>query len=263
MRNILLSTLTAILFTACITPVFPQSENNISDIVMTGKQMITAAYANYSSDKMLAARNYFEQSIREGSNDPVLLYYLTFADYKLLEMSLRQEGKEAFKLYYENAAARAEKLAENKEWSSEARVLQSAIYMMKIASSPMTAVALSPKINGLLDEAEKSDPENPRTYIIRGTMEFNTPAMFGGSKSAAAENFRKAVKIFDRQDTTVNVRPSWGYAESLAWLGRSLEDEGNYEAAQFNYRKALSIDPDYAWVKYVLMPGLEKKMAGK
>ncbi|MGE5498174.1 MAG: tetratricopeptide repeat protein [Syntrophothermus sp.] len=263
MSNKLLSTLIAVLLAACIVPAFPQSEKSSSDIVITGKQMITAAYTNYSIDKMLAARNYFEQFTKDSSYDPALLYYLTYADYKLLEMSLRQEGKDAFSLYYENAAARAGKLAENKEWSSEARVLQSAIYMMKIASSPMTAVALSPKINGLLQEAEKADPENPRTYIIRGTMAFNTPAMFGGSKSEAAENFRKAVKIFDRQDTSFTVRPSWGYAESLAWLGRSLEEEGNYDAAKFTYLKALSIDPNYAWVKYVLMPGLEKKMTSK
>ncbi|NTU73493.1 hypothetical protein HGB07_04985 [Candidatus Roizmanbacteria bacterium] len=65
------------------------------------------------------------------------------------------------------------------------------IYMMKIATSSMSAVTLSPKAHSLLDDAQKSQPGNPRPYIIRGTMKYQTPGIFGGSYEDAVKNFSR------------------------------------------------------------------------
>ena len=120
-------------------------------------------------------------------------------------------------------------------------------------------MTLSPKIYSLLDEAQRIDPGKPYSYVIRGIMYFNTPQMYGGSYEEALKNFNKAAKLFEGTDNENNINPVWGYAETLAWIGRTQENLKDNDAAKFAYQKALSVAPDYAWVKYSLLPNLEKK----
>jgi hypothetical protein len=54
-----------------------------------------------------------------------------------------------------------------------------------------------------------------------------------------------------------------GYLEALTWMGRSQEKLENFDAALFSYRKVLSVEPDFGWVKYSLLPKLEEKLAKK
>lgn len=225
-----------------------------------GKLLIEKAYMNYDENMMLQARVIFENFCNSDKNNDTSLYYLTYIDYKLFEMNLRNGGDKIFDMYFDKAVSNAERLSRQKNWASEGKTLLSAIYMMKIATKPLTAVYLSPKIWGLLDEAGKINPENPRVYIIRGSMNFNTPKMFGGSYKNAADNFKTAVSLFERQDTVFTLLPSWGYAESLVWFGRSMEAQDSYEQARFAYIKALRVQPDYSWVKNILLPNVEKKI---
>jgi len=123
----------------------------------------------------------------------------------------------------------------------------------------MSAVALSPRINDLLDDAEYLNPKNPETYIIRGMMKLNTPAEFGGSVSEALENFNKAELLFSQNADSLIVNDKWGMLEAGTWAGLTNEKLNNIDAAKFAYQKVLSLEPNYNWVKYVLLPGLEKK----
>jgi tetratricopeptide (TPR) repeat protein len=241
---------------------FPQNSSQ-NALLKKGKALTEQAYASYNQDLFLNARKIFEQIYDSSKTNLLPLYYMTFIDYKLLEMSLRQQGDEQFNKYYDGAEKNALQIVENKDWESEGKTLLAAIYMMKIAKSPMAAISLAPKIAGLMAEAEKSNPVNPRAYLIDGMMKFNTPKTYGGSFEIAADNFRKAVSIYEKQDTTYTLQPSWGYLEALTWLGRSLDQLDNAESAKFYYQKVLSIQPEYGFVKYYLLPNLEKKIKEK
>lgn len=209
----------------------------------------------YDKDLLLQARDVFEKE----NNNLTCLYYQTFCDYKLLEMSTRPGNHNLFDKYYADAVANSEKLASIDDYESEGKTLLSAIYMMKIATNPMSAVTLTPKIHLLLDEAQKINPDNPRSFIIRGIMKLQTPAMFGGSIEDASKNFAKAIQIFDKDDEVNKIKPHWGYLESLAWMGITQEKLDNLDAAIFSYQKALNVEPDYAWIKYSLLPKLLEK----
>lgn len=229
-------------------------------VIKEGKLMIENAYMNYDKGGMLKAREIFQNLCDSDGADKTSLYYLTYIDYKMLEMNLYNGTDDIFDKYYNTGLSSAEKLSGEKDWASEGKTLLSAIYMMRIAKKPMTAVYLSPKIWNLLEEACQLNPANPRIYFIRGSMNFNTPKMFGGSYKSASENFKTAVSLFEKQDTASTLKPDWGYAESLAWFGRSLEAQESYEQARFAYNKAISVKPGYRWVKNVLLPNLEEKM---
>ncbi len=232
-----------------------------NELLKEGKAIAQQASAVYNQDLMLKSRSVFEKALAADTSDPLSLYYVTFTGYKLLEMNL--QNKDAFEKYYEETEKKGLQLSEIKGMESEGKALLASIYMMKIANSPMSAISLSSTIFNLLGEAEKANAKNPRIYIVRGSMKFNMPKMFGGSYSDAADNFRKSVSLFEKEEISDSLQPSWGYLESLAWLGRSYEQLENYEAAKFIYQKALSIEPEYGWIKYNLLPALEKTMSSK
>lgn len=232
-------------------------------LLKKGKALTEEAYAAYNQEQFLQSRNIFEQVYESNKANILPLYYMTFIDYKLLEMSLRQQGDSLFNKYYDGAEKNAQLILKDKNWISEGNTLLAAIYMMKIAKNSMASVSLYPKIMDLLVDAEEINPSNPRSFLIEGMMKFNTPKQYGGSFEDAAKNFRKAVSIYEKQDTTFTLQPTWGYLEALSWLGRSLDQLDNNEEAKFMYKKVLSIQPEYGFVKYYLLPNLEKKLKEK
>ncbi len=229
------------------------------DSLLEGISLAEKAIIAYNKDLLLQAREIF---LKENSN-PTAFYYQTYCEYKLLEMSLRPGNEDLYDKYYEDAVAHAEQISAVKEYESEGKTLLAGIYMMKIANSSMSAVTLSPKTHSLLDDAQKSDLSNPRPYIIRGIMKYQTPGIFGGSYEDAAKNFSRAIQLFEKQENGDSLKPHWGYIESLAWLGRAQEKLDNYAAAKFAYEKALNVEPNYGWVKYSLLPQLIKKINEK
>ena len=249
------------LFTFILSSAFlfaGQSRLNQDDL-LEGIRLAEKALKAYDKGLLVQAKEIFA---KEESNT-MAFYYQTYCEYKLLEMSLRPGSEDLFDKYYEDAVTHAEQTAAAKEYESEGKTLLAGIYMMKIATSSMSAVTLSPKVHSLLDEAQKSDPGNPRPHIIRGTMKYQTPGIFGGSYEDAVKNFSKAIQLFEKQENVDPLKPHWGYIESLAWLGKSQEKLENYDAAKFAYEKALKVEPNYGWVKYSLLPQLMKKLNDK
>lgn len=253
-------TAATVLVILAVSIIKPQTAT-VNDLLKEGKAISQQAYASYNQQLLLKAQSVFEKARAADTTNPLPLYYITYTGYKLLEMNLRD--KDAFEKYYDKTEKNGLQLSEIKSMESEGKTLLASIYMMKIANSPMSAVSLSSTIFNLLGDAEKVNAKNPRIYIVRGSMKFNMPKMFGGSYSDAADNFRKSVSLFEKEEIADSLQPSWGYLESLAWLGRSYEQLENYEAAKFIYQKALSIDPEFGWVKYNLLPALEKTMSSK
>jgi cytochrome c-type biogenesis protein CcmH/NrfG len=58
--------------------------------------------------------------------------------------------------------------------------------------------------------------------------------------------------------TRRRTRPFLGRAEAYAWLGQVLQKENKPSEALAAYNKALALEPNYAWVKYGLLPSVKK-----
>jgi tetratricopeptide (TPR) repeat protein len=257
----ILTVTTAILF--LISSILLPQTASVNSFLKEGKSVSQQAYKSYNKDLLLKAKSIFESAANEDKTNPLPLYYITYTDYKLLEMNLKAKEEGRFEKYYGEAEKNGLQLSQMKEIESEGKTLLASIYMMKIANNPMSAVSLSQQIMDLLYQAKNIDSLNPRVYLVLGTMKYNMPKMFGGSFEEAADNFRISSSIFEKQQIADSLQPSWGYMESLAWLGQSYEKLENYDSAKFIYQKALSIDPEFGWIKYYLLPNLEKKMAVK
>ena len=71
------------------------------------------------------------------------------------------------------------------------------------------------------------------------------------------KGFRRAAELFSREKPADPLEPSWGHSEAFAWLGLAYLDRNEKEPAGAAFQKALQINPDFGWVKYVLLPELE------
>jgi tetratricopeptide (TPR) repeat protein len=98
-------------------------------------------------------------------------------------------------------------------------------------------------------------------WIIDGTSDFYTPSMFGGDKEQALKKFKKAARLAEEESTDDPLMPSWGHAEAHAWIGLAHMNAERYDQARTAFKTALNINPDYGWVKHVLLPKAKKKQS--
>ena len=127
--------------------------------------------------------------------------------------------------------------------------------MIGLSGNPLSGMTLGPKSSGLLDRAKELEPKNPRVWLISGMSAMFTPKMFGGGTDKAEADLRKAIGLFET-DRPAGPAPSWGRADAYVWLGRTLQKEDKTADAKVAYEKALEIQPDYQWVRRVLLPSL-------
>jgi tetratricopeptide (TPR) repeat protein len=111
--------------------------------------------------------------------------------------------------------------------------------------------------------AERFGENNPRLYFQKGIFFLFAPKEYGGGAAEAMKDFEKAINIFEHTKTKDELMPDWGYIESLAFLGQSLEQLGRLDEAKKYYDKVLEKRPDYDLVKKGFYPNLLKKMNKK
>jgi len=141
---------------------------------------------------------------------------------------------------------------------AEAHVLLSNVYGMMIAHSPMKGMFLGARASGAVDKALALEPGNPRALVCKGVSKFNTPAMFGGSDKEAERLLRQAVERLAAEPADKPF-PNWGRFDVHAWLGQVLARRGDKAGAMAEYTAALAVAPKSGWVKYVLIPALDRK----
>lgn len=257
MKTLIFSLFLTILFVSGVL----SQDNSVSSLIYEGKLAIEQGNNTFDKQQLLKAHGIFERIYSAQPQNLLALYYLTYSEYRLLMYGLHKPEKPVYDNFIDKAIENAKKLIEIKEYKGEGSVLLAAIYMMKISNSTMEAPILSPRFHGLLDDAQEIDSSNPRSYLVRGIMKYNTPAFFGGSKEDAINNCRQAISLFKKNKYTDSLSIDWGLAESYTWMGIALNETGQTAKAKEAYLKALEASPDYGWVKYNLLPNLEKAQA--
>jgi len=141
------------------------------------------------------------------------------------------------------------------EWA-EPLCLLAGCYGQKIMARPLQAIFLGPKYNSAIEQAEKLDPANPRVVLFRAIGTLNAPRAFGGDREKAIAGLRQAADLFSAQEASTSMEPSWGQEDALAWLGIAYRDAGEIDSARQAFSRALELNPEYGWVKEVLLPAL-------
>jgi len=234
--------------------------SNTEGMFVQGKAMLQEAINTWNLQQMMAARNLFERLLADSSHCNLAHYYVALCDLRIFHQSLQKEDKDQAKRYIENGIEHMETAVENDPVFAEGLALLSTLYGNKIGLNPFSGMTLGPKSGKAIEKAFELAPENPRVSFIAGQSAFYTPKMFGGGKDKARKHLLKAVECFQTFQPEQAIDPDWGEEEAYTFLGLVANDEDSYGEAKQYFEKALEINPNWSWVKDVLLPELDKKM---
>ena len=235
---------------------YPTLAQPADSLIVSGRQMLQAGENANDLDAMYAARATFERALADTGLVAWGHYYIALADYRIAGL-LEGESKDPSE-HLNAAVEHLKKATEIDPQSAEAHALLSSVYGWQIGLSPMKTMILGPKVGKASRKAKQLAPDNPRVVLSAAISDFNTPEMFGGSKEKGLQGFQRAAELFAQEEPNDPVQPVWGHREAYAWLGIAYQNQGELESARAAFEKALAIDPDFGWVKYWLLPELEK-----
>ncbi len=219
----------------------------------------TAYKAYLSSSKSLWQQALKSQeSIYNNSNKGKdQLFELVLVQYGLLNSTMASKDETTFNDHVDGTIENLEALLEqDKNWSAPKAIL-SAVYGLKMAYSPWKGVFLGSKSSSLVEKAVKEDKDSAIAWKIYGNSKLFTPEMWGGDANAAVEALEKAMALFESQPDLLKF--NWLYLDTMSFLGQAYSKTAQQDKAIKMYKKALSIEPDFNWVKYSLLPKAQKQ----
>ena len=239
------------------------TESSSDSLLVSGKQMLRAGENGGSLDAMYAAKAAFERALADTALAAWGHYYMALADYRIADYLLAagEENKGVASEHLKTTVEHLQKATEINPQAAEAYALLSSAYGRQIGLNPIKGMVLGRRAQKALKKAAQLAPDNPRVVLCTAIRDFNTPGMFGGSTEKGLQGFQRAAELFAREEPPDPIHPVWGHSRTYAWLGLAHQDRGELALARAAFAKALAINPDFSWVKNVLLPELEKAVA--
>jgi len=113
--------------------------------------------------------------------------------------------------YADKADKQIKKAEELMKSNSEIFIVKKMIATLRMLGDPMNRyMTYGPEATAMLDEAKKTNPANPRAYLLEAQDKYYTPEQFGGSKEEEKVLFEKAQKLFETFKPESSIHPNWG-----------------------------------------------------
>lgn len=222
-------------------------------LLLEGKTILHEATNKGSVDSLMQARALFKRATGRAEHQPLAHYYAALADYRL-NNQLGEDEERKREQMLGDATKHLEQATELDADLADAWALLTGIYGQRMGLNPMQAMSLGSDADEAMKHARELAPKNPRVWIISGTQDFFTPGMFGGDKERALKKFNKAARLAEQETVDDPLMPSWGHAEAYAWIGIAHLEVERYAQARTAFENALNVNPEYGWVKHVLLP---------
>jgi len=200
-----------------------------------------------------------ETEYNNNPDDPMLLYKLVRSYAGYTNACIGNQDKETFDKIINNAENYSKALIKLIPKWSKAYALQSAIISSKLAFEPQKGMMLGPKNQKAIEKALKLNDKEPTAWYQMGGNKLHTPEKFGGSISKAIESYLKSIELYEVD--SISKENNWQYLQSLTWVGIAYDKAGKYSDALNSFNKALEFEPDFGWIKFVLIPDIKKKIA--
>lgn len=221
----------------------------------SARREIEAANLTADTARFAAVRILLERALTAYPDDALLLHYKGYALYREATVRMGWWDQDVGELLRESQDA-LEASADAAEMP-ETLALLSAVLGQRIGSNPIHAMTLGPRSGSMMDRAVELGPDNPRVWLLRGIGAIFTPGMFGGGLDRAQEYLDRAASLFIENSPEPPL-PAWGEDEVYLWLGQVHARAGRESAARAAYMKALEIEPENGWVRYELLPALDR-----
>ena len=207
-------------------------------------------YAYFAADAKSLATLIREarSTLAKGSADKMAHYVLGFASYRqglLLAQGKGGKSSEAAKAM-DTCIDELDEAIDEDEKFAEALALQSACHGQLAGLRLRSSMISGPRAGSRMEKALELAPRNPRVVLLDALNDYERPKAFGGDKARALTKLRQASELFDKADQDAGTLPSWGHADALAALGRSLYEAGDLLAARNALERALLIAPEFS-----------------
>ncbi len=233
------------------------------EAVLKAKSAVQEAAISGDANALKAARELAlaaAPQVTQPSKKAHALYFVGYANYSLVNLPSEKESSE------QNADAGIAALEEAIKLEpafADAHALLGSLYGQKAAGGMMAGMKYGQKSAVTMERAITLQPKNPRILLLEGVSLFFKPAMWGGDKQKALGNLQRACDLAEKGACAAKeaTMPDWGHADVFAWKGVMFakSDEADTDNAKAAYERALQLQPNYAWVKYVLLPKLGAK----
>ncbi len=225
------------------------------------EKMRSQFYQAYLTNSLLLWKNGLQEleAAYQSSEDPEILLAMARAEVGAVGACFAQQDFDQAANWLERAEKHVKTLLKTNPDLPEAHALIAGIYGQKIALKPIRGMFLGGKSNKHLQRAIELGPENPLAHFQRGNNYYHTPAAFGGDLDKAVEHLQAARRLYEQ----CNMAENWEYLNTLAWLGQALAKQGNPQAARSVYERALQVEPEFGWVKKVLLPALQERAGSR
>ena len=197
--------------------------------------------------KMQAQKNKSDDFILQLLND----------QYGYIRWCVAQNKKGEANKYIEAAQKNIKLLQKQNYKPSYVNAYKSAIYAFIIDLSPFRAPFVGPKSLDAAKLAMKQDSTNAYAFRQYGHALYYMPSLFGGSKTEAIKNYRKAQKLMEEHPQSL-VR-NWNYLSLLTTIAKAYQNTGQYKKAYRYYQLILKKEPRFKLVKDELLPDFLKK----
>lgn len=247
-----------LIITSCISVLLFASSTFAADNAVFAAREAKIEHATQVSaaEIVTAQAAQIDQDLAAAPGDPALTYFRAYAHFAEGCVARSHKDKAGAEQHMEAAVKMLEQITDP-AWEAEAWGLEGYALNQLIGAKGMeVAMEYGPKSAGLLARAGGMAPDNPRILFFRGVSLVTTPEQWGGDLAQGAKLLELATAAFEHPAKNAQVR--WGQGESLVWLGIAKQKIGDAAAARTAWKKALELEPNYGWVKYVLLPSLEK-----
>ncbi|MCI0432852.1 MAG: tetratricopeptide repeat protein [Gemmatimonadetes bacterium] len=240
----------------CASPASPASAlSGAARWADSARREIDQAHATSDLERVAGVRVLLERALTAYPGAAWLHYYTGLAYYREATARFGRDGTDVGELL--DRAESALETSLDLAATPDARGLLASVLGQKIGSNPFRGMTLGPRSGRLMDEARKEAPDNPRLWLLGGIGAIFTPGMFGGGLDRAERELLRAIELF-RTDAPAPPAPSWGCAEAWLWLGQVYQRQKKIGEARSAYETALRLEPDNAWIRDVLLPGVSR-----
>ena len=220
------------------------------------KEKIYEAYISGNINKWYQISSLFESSdlkknIPLNEQEEILGVY-----YGLIAYYISQNQKKNASKLLEKATSMNEQLLKSHPHNARLNAMRGAFLGFEIGLNPLKAPFIGLESLDYIDKALMADNQNPYAWLEKANSLYYAPLLIGNSQKKAFEAYQKSISLFEKQQIT---RHNWIYLNTITSLARAYEEQADFTNAITLYKKILTVEPSFDWVKNELLPNVLKK----
>ena len=195
----------------------------------------------------------WERTLKErltASLDPEGWYETAMACYGFIGYCLSREEKARARPYLDQAEEIAGKLLAENPQDPRFVALRGALYGFRFIYQPQKIMIIGPKALNTINRAMELGPDCPQAWIEAGNKDWWMPAIFGGSRERAVEEYEKAILMIEND--RLEIKNNWYYLNIQMVLAGWYKERNMTFRAREVYRKILAAEPRFNWASEML-----------